>query len=40
MILLSNSMVVEYDEKIASESAIIDAVKEAGYKASIDQKKN
>ena len=33
--LLTNSMTVEYDEAITSDSAIIDAVKKAGYSATL-----
>ncbi len=38
--LISNNMIVEYDESDNTQAAIIEAVKEAGYKASIDEKKN
>jgi Cu+-exporting ATPase len=38
--LISNNMVVEYDESVLTDEVIIGAVNEAGYKASIDQKKN
>lgn len=38
--LLSNNMVVEYDEKKVNENTIIQSVIEAGYTANIYEKKN
>ena len=38
--LLSNSMVVSYDERIITESKIIEAVRASGYGASIEKKQS
>lgn len=38
--LLSNSMVVEYDEKVLDSKKIINTVVDAGYGASVDKKSN
>ena len=37
--LLTNSMIVEYDDKKVNENKIIDSVKAAGYGASLEEKK-
>lgn len=38
--LLSNNMIVEYNESILSDEKIIDAVVNAGYSASVEESKN
>ncbi|MFR1214100.1 MAG: hypothetical protein ACLSCV_04495 [Acutalibacteraceae bacterium] len=40
MNLLSNSMVVSYDEDKVNNQAIIDTVVKAGYQAALEQKNN